>query len=64
MAIVKIVGERTQNHDQAMTFVSFSTIKAIVKRDVNPIPLEELEELAINPSTAIGVLCRPHLVVL
>jgi len=44
---VKIVGESTQNHDHAITFVSLSTTKATVKRDENPMPLDELEELAM-----------------
>ena len=31
-------GDRTHSHDHSMTWQSFSTIKAIVKRPTKPIP--------------------------
>jgi hypothetical protein len=37
-AAPKIIGLRTQNQDHATTFVSFNTIKTIVRRLQKPIP--------------------------
>ena len=49
IALIQI-GDHTHHHDQSMTLVSFSTMKAIVSNPTNPIPPELLElddELAI-----------------
>lgn len=44
----KIIGDNTQNQDHVITFVSLRTIKTIVNKPVNPIPLDELLELLIS----------------
>jgi len=45
----KISGDRTQNHDHAITFVNLSTINTIVSKPTKPIPLLDELELAIIP---------------
>lgn len=44
----KINGDNTQNHDQLINPVSFSTMNTMVNKPVNPIPLDELLELLIS----------------
>jgi len=41
-------GESTHNHDQEITPVSLSTIKAIVRSPANPIPPDELERAELE----------------
>lgn len=36
------IGDKTQNQDQVITFVSFKTINAIVNNPGNPIPVDVL----------------------
>jgi len=38
------IGDKTHHHDHVILPISFNTIKTIVKRPVNPIPLELLLE--------------------
>ena len=42
-------GDMTHHHDQSITLVSLSVMKTTVRRPVNLMPEDELEELDILP---------------
>lgn len=48
------MGDSTQTHDQSITWQSFNTMKTIVRRPVNPMPLELLEEDALIRPALLG----------